>query len=359
VSIPLVIIAGPTASGKSALGLALARELGGEILSIDSVQVYRGADIGSAKPTPAEQALVPHHLIDVVSPDEQFNVHDFVTRAEAAIADMAARGRVCVVIGGTTLYLTALLHGLAELPPGDAELRAELEDERSEDLHARLAALDPTSAARLHVNDRIRVIRAIESTLHGGRPAALAHGEHRFADVRYPAAIFVLARERLDLYERINRRAAEMVERGLLTETGDLIAQYGERLPVLRTLGYAQAAAVLRGELDIADLPESIAQATRRFAKRQVTYWRNEPTKRGWRTVPGSADPAVVLPQDPPTGRRGRHGAELRAVALSPASIVGEARGWLQSSPRGVQVTTISAAALESDDFDAPSRPTR
>ena len=286
----LLVVSGPSGSGKSALAVRLAEELSGEILNMDSVQVYRGLDIGSAKPTFAERRGVPHHLLDLVSPEARFSVGDYLGAAEPVINDLERRGKLSIVVGGTTLYLTALLHGLATLPQRNEELRDTLEAEASDALHRRLAAVDPTSALRLHPNDRVRVIRALEVCLSLGRPLSTFHDEHRYGNVRHRALILNLCWPRPELYRRINARAVTMVSSGLVAEVDGIIAQAGNDAPCLAAIGYAQARAVVLGTLAPELLANAVAQATRRYAKRQLTYLRNEPRKRGWRVEPGALD---------------------------------------------------------------------
>ncbi len=282
----LLIVCGPSGSGKSALGVALAEALEGEVLNMDSVQVYRGLEIGSAKLSLAERRGIPHHLLDICDPTEHFSVGAYLERAEATISSLEARGRLPIFVGGTTLYLTALLHGLATLPSRDADLRAALATKSDEALHAQLATLDPESAQRLHPHDRLRVARAIEASLLAGRPLSAVHAEHRREEGRHRALILTLAWPRDSLYARINTRTQRMLTDGLVQETSALLEKFGEGAPALSSIGYAETLDVLRGVLPREELESSIAQATRRYAKRQLTYLRNEPRKRGWVVTP-------------------------------------------------------------------------
>ena len=286
----IIVVSGPTASGKSSYSLALAKELNGEIVALDSVQVFRGMDIGSAKVRGADQEGIPHHLIDIRNPNEPFNVATYVREADSAIASIVGRGKVPIIVGGTTLYLTALLHGLVDIPEPSGELRAAIRSESTEALYAKLLESDPQRAAQLHRNDRVRIERAVESFLVTGSPASMKTDEHRFSVLRYNALTIVLMPTRETLYDRINRRAQEMIREGILEETKTIVEKYGDDIAPLRTLGYAQALQVLQGELSEVKLEEEIALHTRHFAKRQMTYWRNEPKKRGWQ----------VFPQQPP-----------------------------------------------------------
>ncbi len=228
--IRIAVIAGPTASGKTAVAVALARRVGGEIVNADSQQVYRGLDVGTAKPTPEERAAAPHHLVDVVEPGEGMDAARFAALADAAIASAASRGRVPVVAGGTGLYLRALLHGVVAAPGRDPALRARLEDEAARlgrpALHARLAAIDPDTAGRIRPNDLVRIVRALEIAASGLRPSEL-HAAHAFQEDRYDAAILALDPPRAELHARIDARVREMFEAGLLDETRALLASRG------------------------------------------------------------------------------------------------------------------------------------
>jgi tRNA dimethylallyltransferase len=286
-------VCGPTASGKSAVGIELARALQGEVVNADSVQVYRGFSIGAAKVSAAEMQGVPHHLLDIFSPDAPANVAEFRREALAALGDICSRGKVPVVVGGSGMYFTVLLHGLADVPSTPPEVRAEIAQLSPEEAHAELMRLDPESAGRLHVRDRQRVTRALEIIRVSGRTPSDIHRQHRFQDVDVVALVIVLCRPRDELYARIDQRATEMVRMGLVEETKELLATYGE-VSLLDTLGYKQARAHLAGALPKEDLAAEIALHTRRFAKRQMTFWRNEPRKRGWLVRPGEGESEAV-----------------------------------------------------------------
>jgi tRNA dimethylallyltransferase len=277
--IRLVVIAGPTASGKTALAVALARRVGGEIVNADSQQVYRGLDVGTAKPTAEERALAPHHLLDVVEPGEGMDAASFVALADAAIADITARGRLPIVAGGTGLYLRALLHGVVAAPGRDAALRARLEDEAARlgrpALHARLAAVDPEAAARIRPNDLVRVVRALEIAAGGTRPSEL-HAAHAFQEDRYAARLLALDPPREALHARIDQRVSEMFAGGLLEEARGLAARFGRALPQKLPIGYHEAIACVRGELDLAEAIRRVQVAHRRYARRQVIWLRRE-----------------------------------------------------------------------------------
>jgi tRNA dimethylallyltransferase len=276
----LVVILGPTGSGKTSLSVALGKQFDGEIVSCDSVAVYRGLEIGSAKPSVEQRALVPHHLLDVVSPDAFYTAGDYAREARAAIADIAVRGKLPLVTGGTGLYLRALLQGLFAGPQRSSELRERLlrraEARGPAGLHRILKRLDPASAACIHSNDVPKVIRAIEVTLAGSQPMSEAWKEGREALSGYQILRIGLDPERAALYERINARARAMFSEGLAEETRDLIARYG-RPPALASLGYRQAALCLEGELTIEQAIVAASQGHRNYAKRQLTWFRREP----------------------------------------------------------------------------------
>jgi tRNA dimethylallyltransferase len=290
---PLIAVVGPTAAGKTALALRLAREHGGEIVSCDSLQVYRGLDIGSAKATPEERASVPHHLIDVVEPDAVFSAADYARLAREAVAGIRARGHLPIVAGGTGLYLRALLHGLFEGPSRDEALRARLE--RTADrfgdarLHRLLRRVDPQAAERTHPNDRVRLVRALEVYALTGRPITTQH-VHTGPALEGPLLVLGLAPDRGRLRTAVEQRTRRMLERGLLEEVRGLLARFGDPPPrSLGALGYRQAVAVLRGALAPEAAEREIVTETMRFAKRQMTWFRHQAEGVRWFEDPEAA----------------------------------------------------------------------
>jgi tRNA dimethylallyltransferase len=277
---PLVVVLGPTGSGKTSLSVSLAQQFDGEIVSCDSVAVYCGLEIGSAKPTPEQRRLVPHHLLDVVPPDTFYTAGDYARAARAAIATITGRGRLPIVTGGTGLYLRALLQGLSPGPQRSAALRDRLlrkaETRGPGALHRILNRLDPASAARIHANDLSKVIRALEVRLASGRPMSEIWEEGRESLTGYRLLRLGLSPERRALYERINARAAAMFAQGLVEETRGLIARYG-RSPALDSLGYRQAVQYLDGALTLEQAIATASQGHRNYAKRQLTWFRREP----------------------------------------------------------------------------------
>ena len=276
-----VLLLGPTGSGKTALSLALGEQFNGEIVSCDSVAVYRGMELGTAKPTSAERARLPHHLIDVTGPDQPYTAGAYSRAARAALAEIAARNGLPIVTGGTGLYLRALTEGLFDGPERQEELRERLKKSADQHavawLHRILKKLDPETAARIHANDTPKLIRAIEVCLAGRRPMSQIL-ENQGKD---PLTGFRLLRIGLNpprqaLYDRLNRRCAQMFADGLIEETRLLLARYG-RVKALDSLGYRQALAAIDGQLSEAEALVLAQQGHRNYAKRQLTWFRREP----------------------------------------------------------------------------------
>jgi tRNA dimethylallyltransferase len=276
----LIAVVGPTAAGKSALALRLAEGHGGEIVSCDSLQVYRGLDIGSAKAGPDERRRVPHHLLDVVEPDRHFSAADYARLARAALDEIAGRGAPPIVAGGTGLYLRALLGGLFEGPSRDPALRLRLEglarrfgDAR---LHRLLSQVDAPAAARTAARDRVRVVRALEVYWTSGRTITEHQREPLQPLQGYDVRIVGLAPARDALLQAVERRTAAMLEQGLLEEVRGLVERHGAGLRPLQAIGYRQAVAVLQGRMDLAQAQRDMVKATMRYAKRQMTWFRHQ-----------------------------------------------------------------------------------
>ena len=274
----VVVLAGPTASGKSRLAVEVALRAGGEIVNADSQQVYRGLDVGTAKPTPEDRSAVPHHLLDVAEPGEGMDAARWVALADAAIAGVTARGRLPVVVGGTGLYVRALLHGVVDAPGRDPALRTRLEEEAAVHgraaLHRRLAGIDPRAAERIRENDLVRVVRALEIAA-GGRPQSELFEAHRFSLRRYRYRLLALDVPRDELHRRIGERAAAMASGGIVEEALRLLQRFDGPLPRL-PIGYADAVACARGEFGPEELAARIALHHRRYARRQVIWLRRE-----------------------------------------------------------------------------------
>lgn len=279
--IPLLVVCGPTASGKTSWALQLAQHYPLEIISADSRQVYRHMDIGTAKATAAEQALVPHHMIDLIDPDQEFSVADFVAKVRPLIATIDAAGKLPCVVGGTGLYIRALLGGLAPLPSADENLRQQLHqcEELSGPgtLHLQLQKVDPVSAASIHPNNLIKIVRALEVYQLSGRCMSQLQAEHKFADQPYRVMKLAPQQEREELYRRIAVRAKQMLDAGLIAETEALIERYSVDLKALQTLGYREVLGYLSGSLEASQMLEKIALHTRHYAKRQLTWFKKEP----------------------------------------------------------------------------------
>lgn len=277
---PLVVIVGPTASGKTALSLHLAKRFKGEIVNCDSVAVYRDFEIGTAKPSRAERQLVPHHLIDIASPTEKFTAGDFARLARPLLREIADRGALPIVVGGTGLYLRALLEGLFEGPQRSEELRERLRERMAKHgpgyLHRILRRLDRAAAEKIHPKDDSKIIRAVEVSLLARQPMTDLWKEGRNPLTGYRILRVGLDPPRDGLYARINRRAAEMFEQGLVEETRTLSEKY-PAAPALGSLGYKQAIQFLTGEFPRDEAVRAAQQGHRNYAKRQMTWFRREP----------------------------------------------------------------------------------
>ncbi len=279
----LIVITGPTATGKTAAAVAIAQRFDGELIGADSVQVHRGFDIGSGKATAGELGGVAHHLIDVIDPDAELDAAQYAALADAAIADVTRRGKVPIIVGGTPLWLRALLRGLMPLPPSDPALRASLLAEVERDgapaLHARLRAIDPLAAAKIHPNDAVRITRALEIHAQTGRPAGELRREHALGAPRYAAFVALVDLDKEAHDRAIEARIDAMLARGWLEETRNLL----ERFPHARALssvGYRELCAVCRGACALERGRLDAIAATRTYARRQRTWWKSEPGER-------------------------------------------------------------------------------
>ena len=283
----VVVISGPTASGKTRLAVELALEHGGEVVSADSMQIYRRMDIGTAKPTPAEMRGVPHHMIDVADPEEDFSVARYVEMAAARVDDILARGKLPVVAGGTGLYIDSLLSGrtFARFDP-DSPLRQELEEELAARggaaLLRELSQVDPDTAARLHPNDSKRIVRALEVYRSTGRTISQHNADTRALPPRYEALTITLAfARREDMWERIDRRVDQMMADGLAEEVRSLLdSGVPDGCTAMQAIGYKEMAAALRGDGDLLRAAEEIKLRSRQYAKRQLTWFRRNEAAR-------------------------------------------------------------------------------
>lgn len=279
---PIIVLVGPTAVGKSQIAVRLAQILGTEVLTADSRQVYRGMDIGMDKPTLEERQGVPHRLMDLVNPDEPFNVGTYRRLALAEIERLYGEGRIPLVVGGTGLYVRALLRGLWEGPGADWGFRGRLEAQArlkgGDYLYQELTRRDPELAGRLHPHDHVKIIRALEVHHLLGQPLSAVQRRHGFADRPFAALLIGLARERQALYRRIEARVDAQLAKGLVDETRRLLAQgFGRHLGSMKGLGYRQIAGYVAGEYDYDEAVRRLKRDTRHFAKRQLTWFRKEP----------------------------------------------------------------------------------
>jgi tRNA dimethylallyltransferase len=279
----LVAFVGPTASGKTEIAIRVAEKIGGEIVSVDSVQVYRGFDIGSGKPSAEEKSRARHHLIDIADPLEAVDASKFAELADRAIVDIRSRGLVPILCGGTFLWLKALLFGLVDAAPANEEIRARHRDEVEtlgrEAFHEKLRAVDPESGARLHPNDVVRVSRALEVFELTGKTLSDGHKSHGFSEARYDAELFAIARTPEELTVRIRARVDVWLASGWIEETEALVARGYGVSRAMSTVGYGEIRDFLAGDLPRAELSDTIVRRTKVFARRQRT-WLNRPTAR-------------------------------------------------------------------------------
>ena len=281
-ALPIILLAGPTAVGKTALSLELAHRLDTEIVNADSMQIYRYMDIGTAKPTPEERALAPHHLLDVVDPDEPFDAARYLDLAKPVVDALHAKGKIPLVVGGTGLYMKILTRGICPAAPGDPAVREQLQAEEERRglpaMHAELVSSDSQLGARLHPNDRQRILRALEVFRITGIPLSQWQEQHRFRQTVYPSIKIFLYRDRSELYQRIDRRVLQMMEVGFLEEVQGLMARgYGPELKPMQSLGYKQMVRHLLGKCTHGEAVQEIQRETRRYAKRQMTWFRGDP----------------------------------------------------------------------------------
>lgn len=274
----ILVIIGPTAVGKTELSLTLAEGLRGEIISADSMQVYRGMDIGTAKPSPAERLKVVHHLVDVVEPDQSFNVADYIQRAEDVLKNLKQRQVVPILAGGTGLYIDALLDGfLFPDTTADPEIRTKLQKKAEVEpasLYQELEQVDPESARKLHPNDLRRIIRALEVYKRSGESISVLQRKMAQEERPYKPLYIGLTRNRPELYERVDQRVDQMVASGLIEEVARLLDKYPEQPTALQALGYKEIAYYLQGQMELSEALELLKRDTRRYAKRQLSWFR-------------------------------------------------------------------------------------
>lgn len=280
--IPVILLAGATGVGKTALAILLAQRLGTEIINADSLQVYRYMDIGTAKPTPQERLAAVHHLLDVVSPDEAFDAARYLELARPILSNLQRSGRAPLVVGGTGLYMKILIKGICSGPPSDPHVRKRLLEELdavgTTGLHKKLLDIDPPLGARLHPNDRQRVLRALEVFIVSGQRLSEWQQDHGFRQESFPTVKLCLSRPREELYDRINRRVDAMMEQGFLNEVKRLLEMgYGPELKPMQSLGYKQLTAHVLEGAPLQTAVEEMKRESRRYAKRQLTWFRGDP----------------------------------------------------------------------------------
>ncbi|UCG12950.1 MAG: tRNA (adenosine(37)-N6)-dimethylallyltransferase MiaA [Deltaproteobacteria bacterium] len=277
----VIAIMGPTGVGKSRLALQLAKDLDAEIINADSVQVYRFLNVGTAKPTAAERAEVSHHLLDILDPDEDFDVCRYSTMARALIENLASHGKLALVVGGTGLYLKAVFHGIFPGAPSNRQVRQRLREEAKKDngksLYRRLQEVDPLTGQRLHPNDLFRIIRALEVWECTGKPVSALRREHGFRERPFQALKIGLNLPRRELYDRIDRRVEEMMAQGFLQEVKELVKLgYGPQLKSMQALGYRHLLEHVTADLPLSEALRTLKRDTRRYAKRQLTWFRRD-----------------------------------------------------------------------------------
>lgn len=281
----LIFILGPTAVGKTEISIIVAKQINAEIISLDSRQVYLNMDIGTAKPTLEERQEVPHHLVDFVEPDQPFTVADYQELADQKIEELREREKQPMFVGGSGLYFRAVVDGLFDGPSADPELRSRLREEAQEfgreKLHQKLSKIDPKTAEKVHPNDLVRVIRALEVYEKTGEPISKLQRQWDEEPPRYDFVAIALNRPRELVYQRIERRVDEMIERGLVEEVKELLKSYPRDCRAMQSFGYKEITSYLDGELELKEALELTCRRTRHFAKRQLTWFRNDDRIRG------------------------------------------------------------------------------
>ncbi len=301
----IICIAGPTASGKTALAVALAGAYDGEVVSCDSMQLYRRMDIGTAKPTADEMQGIPHHMLDVAEPWEEFSVSRYCAMAAPIVDDILSRGKTAIIAGGTGLYMDALIRGNAFAPCPSTGVRQRLEDEADAlgmaHMLERLAAVDPDSAARLHLADRKRILRALEVYLETGETITAHNARTQALPPRYnPVWLGLEDEDRQDLYRRIDRRVGQMLDRGLIDEICRLLSSgIPEKCTAMQAIGYKEFVAALRGETSLEEATAQVQQASRHYAKRQLTWFRRNPAIHWLRRTPHDGLPEILAKARP------------------------------------------------------------
>ncbi|SNZ09953.1 tRNA dimethylallyltransferase [Persephonella hydrogeniphila] len=273
----ILVITGTTATGKTELSIQLAERLNGEIISADSMMVYRYMDIGTAKPTEEERRGIPHYLIDVVNPDEEFSVKDFLEMADRKIREISLKGKVPIVVGGTWLYIQALLYGLTDAPPTDWKLRKKLYEKDNKELYRLLENIDPEYSSKIHINDKKRIVRALEVYYIAGIPFSDYHKKHQFREKRYNFSGFVLHRPKDEIMHRVEQRVDDMLKKGLVDEVKKLLDMgYEKSLTAKQAIGYKELIPYMKGKISLNQARDAIIKNTKNFAKRQIRTFRSK-----------------------------------------------------------------------------------
>ncbi len=295
--LPILVITGATATGKTELGIKLARELNTEIISADAMMVYKYMDIGTAKPSPKEREEVKHHLIDVVEPSKNFSVKDFVELADKSIEEIFSKGKIPIVVGGTWLYIQALLYGLSDAPVGDWDLRNELYKQNNKKLYEELQKIDPEYASKIHLNDKRRLVRALEVYYISGKPLSYFHKKHNFSKARYNFIGIILEMDRENLINRIEKRVEKMIQLGLKEEVEKLIEMgYKNFLTSSQAIGYKEFIPYFEGNRSLEEVKGEIIKNTKIFAKRQLRTFKSKfKNKKGWSFLNMSKDDNINL----------------------------------------------------------------
>ncbi len=329
--IKVIVVCGPTASGKSNFAINLAKKCNAEIVNIDSVQVYKDLDIGSGKITLNDQQEIPHHLIDIKDPDQPINVAEFIKLAEVAICDIISRGKNVVIVAGTSLYIKCLFHGILDAPGEDPKIRERLDTLSLEEIRAQLQLVDKDITDSIKPNDRQRMTRALEVFELTGQTLSSLQKAHGHSEAILHGLFLLLSWPREKLYDRIDTRCKEMIEQGLLNETENIIKKYGADLPALKSLGYAQATSVLNKEIPKEALLKEMATKTRQFAKRQLTFWRNQPIQHGYIIRPKEDEGFLLKSTVEPKNSYSKI-KDSKVLKLTFAEVVNEANSYLNEN---------------------------
>lgn len=340
----VLVIGGPTSSGKTALSIKLAKKLDAEIISLDAVQIYDGLIVGSGAASKEEQDGIPHHLIGIYSPNEPIDVAKVREISNSKIKEIEAKGKKVIICAGSTMYLSILIHGIADIPSSSKELREKYKELNSEALWNELHALDPVAANSLSKSDRQRIERALEVKIITGESIKTLQKEHRFPEPLRSFHLVSLWWNRQDLYQKIESRCKQMIANGLIEETRTLIERYGADAPALRSIGYKEFVKYINGEFSKPEAEEKMIQATKNYAKRQMTFWKNEPSKRGWHVSPNIIDSdAVILGDEVPIKR----GPKPKGVIAWNWSFNRLCEGYETLAPdKGVSLWNLSAVSL-------------